>query len=131
MKKLLIIATLILSGALSYAYQVGDTVDGRWVRMGRDVPRGGILYYDSQTITNTQIWIRTIYPTRQHIGNGKQLNESKILFSADCQNKQLAIISTVLLLDDRVVGNDTFRYPQYIPVVPDTVMEGVYNHVCQ
>ena len=131
MKKLLIIATLILSSTLSYAYQAGDVVDGRWVRMGRSVRLGGILYYDSQTITNTQIWIRTIYPTRQHIGNGKQLDESKMLFSADCQNKRLAIIYTIFLLDGRVVWDDTAQYPQYSPVVPDTVMEGVYNHVCQ
>lgn len=131
MKKLLILAVFILSCIPSYAYQAGDVVDGRWVRMGRSVRLGGILYYDSQTITNNQIWIRTIYPIRQRISSGKQFNESKMLFSADCQNKQLAVISTVVLLDGRVVGLNTIQYPQYSPVVPDTVMEGVYNQVCQ
>ena len=115
MKKVLLGVLLVLAGMAANAEQMND----RWVRMGRDVRLGGILYYDSQTITNTQIWIRTIYPTRQHIGNGKQLDESKMLFSADCQNKRLAIIYTVFLLDGRVVWDDTAQYPQYSPVVPD------------
>ena len=57
MKKLLIIATLILSSTLSYAYQAGDVVDGRWVYIYGD-NKDGNWFIDMNTIGNNSYWMK-------------------------------------------------------------------------
>ena len=128
MKKVLLSVLLGLVGMIANA----ERMDDRWVRVG-NTTEGGVVYYDSQTITNNTVWFKMRYTGRNlpRTSMGQKFNESRLQFMISCPNRQMAEISQVFYLGGRMVASGSAQYLKYDPIAPDTIGEMAYNIVCR
>ncbi|WP_153708783.1 surface-adhesin E family protein [Eikenella corrodens] len=129
-EKVLLSMLLGLVGMIANA----ERMDDRWVRVGNITEGGGgVVYYDSQTITNNTVWFKIRYISRNlpRIRTGQRFNEYKSQFAINCRTRQMAEVSQVFYLGGRTVTSGSAQYLQYDPIAPDTIGEMAYNIVCQ
>ncbi|OAM29075.1 hypothetical protein A7P95_04900 [Eikenella longinqua] len=129
MKKVLLGVLLVLAGMTANA----ERMDDRWVLIGNTTEGGGVIYYDSQTITNNTVWFKIRYTSRNlpHIRTGQKFNESIAQFAISCPTRQMAEVSRVFYLRGRTIASGSSQYLKYDPITPDTIGEIAYRVVCQ
>ena len=128
MKKLLLGVLLVLAGMAANA----EGMDDRWAYLG-STKNGDELFYDPQTFNSgSRVWIKTLFARQNSRGttNRHRYDKDMTLYTANCQNRQLAVVSSASYWRGRVVDYTESPYLQYFSVTPDTIGEYVYILIC-
>ena len=131
MKKLLIIATLILSSTLSYAYQAGDVVDGRWV-YSHGNNRDGHWFIDKNTISRDSYWMKGSPPPESIRRNYPNAGFMLLRVSLNCTNYSRRVESIILYSRNNEII-DSYTTPQSDPyeyAAPGSILEAKIRVLC-
>ena len=131
MKKLLIIATLILSSTLSYAYQAGDVVDGRWV-YSHGNNRDGYWFIDKNTISRDSYWMKGSPPPESIRRNYPDAGFMLLRVSLNCTNYSRRVESIILYSRNNEII-DSYTTPQSDPyeyAAPGSILEAKIRALC-
>ena len=123
MKKVLLGVLLVLAGMTANA----EGMDDRWAYLG-STNNGDELFYDPQTFNSGS----RVFGRQNSRGttNRHRYDKGMTLYTANCQNRQLAVVSSASYWRGRVVDYTESPYLQYFPVMPDTIGEYVYILIC-
>ena len=131
MKKLLIIATLILSSTLSFAYQAGDVVDGRWVYIYGD-NKDGNWFIDMNTIGNNSYWMKRSPLPENTRRNYPNAGFALLRFSFDCTNYSHRLEKAILYSKNNEIIDSYSASPStpYEYAVPGSILESRIKLFC-